>query len=465
MSGSSGNNNSTTNEIVKVFAKLKFSGVAAAAKAMNNEKSEANQTITAPHPNESCAKNENKSPSPMSKIFTNAPSFVVGTEQPSQTYASNEDDLISICENIERIAIESALDQTTNPNPTTKTTLINRNNDNNNNINRIVDETTNSNSHSNRPSHCADDKRTTSTSGDQFYLNLNESNALNMKNKLRHIDSGELPWWMTADDDTTADDITLNQTESETRAPVETNNGIDNGKRSWLFPSDDQNRTRESSKPMFRVTKICSGERAWWMDNDANDEGNQNGTYTVNNNNNREPSVEPENSAQFTFKIKRIESGEKAWWMTNDETETETNENIDFWSEINEKNETERNYRIQEQQKREQERNFYSGSVNDSNEGPLGHRASPEGLEDFTSHRSGLSPYAGAGKNSTNKLFISRHQNIDDLLGGGTSHPMNLILMDQGDMSAPLEEILPTQVRIHDGTAHTSYMQYMGDER
>lgn len=451
MSYSSGNNNnnnhSTANEIAKVFAKLKLSGVAVAANATNNEKTKANQTITAPHPNESCAKNETKSPSSMTKIFTNASSFIVGIEQPSQSNDDNgtDDDVLSICENIERIAIESALDQTK---PTTKTTQINRKNTNN--FNQIVDETTN-----NWLLNSIEDQTTTSTSDGnstcQLINCLNENNALNMKNKLRHIDSGELPWWMSADDDndTIADDITLNPSESETQASAELNDGNDTA--NWPLPSD----TNQPSKPMYRITKICSGERAWWMDSDEVD---KNGTDTINN---REESIEPDTSAKFTFKIKRIESGEKAWWLTNDDPETENTENVDFWSEINEKNEQERN----SFQKREQERDFYC-------DGPLGDRASPEGLEDFTSNQRILSPYACAGgtvgesfdKNAMKKLFISRHQNIDDILGG-TSHSMNSMLMDQFDNGAPLEEILPTQVRIHDGTAQMSYMQYIGDER
>lgn len=481
MSYSSGNNNtngSTTHEIAKVFAKLKLSGVAVAANAISNERSTVNQTIATPHPHESCAKSDTKSPSPMTKIFTNASSFVVGTEQPSQCYGgnSNEDDVISICENIERITIESALDQT---NPTTKTTQINRNN---HNFNQIVDETP---SNGNWLLNSIDEQRTSSTSDGnstcQLFINLDDSStALNMKNKLRHIDSGELPWWMSADDDqdTTADDITFNQTESETQAINQMNDGPSSATKSWLFPPDDPNRSdaKQASPSMYRITHIRSGERAWWMDNDGNeDHNNRNGTNTANGNN-HEGSTEPDTSAEYTFKIKRIESGEKAWWMTNDAPDTENTENIDFWSEINEKREQERISRAKIQQERnlyeksEQERNFYGG-LNDSSEGPLGQRASPEGLEDFTSQQRGASPYVNAGgmgggesfgKNVVKKQFISRHQNIDELLGG-TSHTMNL--MDQYDNSAPLEEILPTQVRIHDGTAQTAYLQHVGDER
>lgn len=301
-----------------------------------------------------------------------------------------------------------------------------------------------------------------------------------MKNKLRHIDSGELPWWMTTDDDnnnddTTADDITLNQTESEnTQATASVDVSDSNGARNWLVPPEDRNQG-DAKKSMYRITHIRSGERAWWMDSDGNEADNQKGQENVNNNNRKhEDSAEPENSANYTFKIKRIESGEKAWWMTNDDPDTENTENIDFWSEINEKNEQERISRMKSQQERNAyQKSVFDRSMNGSSEGPLGLRASPEGLEDFTSHRRGMSPYpSGGGKigepfgnSSAKNLFISRHQNIDDLLGG-TSHTMNLMVMSELDKSEPLEEILPTQVRIHDGTAHTSYVQYIGgDER
>lgn len=77
--------------------------------------------------------------------------------------------------------------------------------------------------------------------------------------------------------------------------------------------------------------------------------------------------------------------------------------------------------------------------------------------------------YTPSGKNMCGeKLFISRHQNIDELLGG-SCRPLSPIFLD-GSNSFPtvpanhnlfVEEITPDQVRIHDSSAQMPVIQRM----
>lgn len=132
--------------------------------------------------------------------------------------------------------------------------------------------------------------------------------------------------------------------------------------------------------------------------------------------------------------IQRVESGEKAWWCTSPENKMTASEN----QAIAEKNdllnvnnnlwEQETQADISELQKDDEineiEKNFQSTS---SDRHTLGDRASPEGLESHDNERK--SPYDNLasssnvyGKetidfNARPRLFISRHTNIDDLLG------------------------------------------------
>lgn len=230
--------------------------------------------------------------------------------------------------------------------------------------------------------------------------NSNES----VKNRLRHIDSGELPWWMTENEDTVVDDITLNQSESENGFSMPDGNSnsaslIQDNRSIWF---DDTNTekldTTDSSKPTYRISHIRSGERAWWMSSPDN-------TNELETHNETDKS---ESYRNFAFKIRRFESEERDWWCSDDGNAVETEEiskitkNADFID----------------------------------NKMPIGDRASPEGLEDAVNNDNGRSsPYDNVRTDDirSKKLFISQHTNIDELLGGThTLNPMLLTHFDDG---------------------------------
>lgn len=326
---------------------------------------------------------------------------------------------------------------------------------------------------------------------------LNYPNKTNMKIQLRHIDSADqLPWWITdnENDDTVADDITLNQSDTEITFNNNNNHHNDTNHSKIHFQTDeiDTSQTEQSipwwmsgennsrsEERKYRITHIKSGERAWWLDDDTEESVNDILEAAETNNNN---SNSNDAGARYTFKIKKIESGERAWWLCedNDSTNIDINnendllpsnnedidgEDIDFWANINESLETDK----KDKSRRTNDRLHSASRHYDINANyiPLGDRASPEGLEDMNNGKENrLSPYDNFGasklEQTFSKLFISRHENIDDVLGGPV-HALSPIFFD--NKSDSFVEIQPSQVRIHDGTAQTSHIQYMDGDR
>lgn len=329
----------------------------------------------------------------------------------------NDEDEFSICETIRRDTIDYAPDETitNNNNLNIKT--------NEDYQNKLANETTGWTN-----SDIGDDKSNTYLS----YDFSGESNS-NMKQKLQY-DSGDTAWWMNENDDTTADDVTLNQSESDTRCGSVTTDADSRSSRFWWL--SDSNPANEAKKT-YRITRIPSGERAWWMDEPTN-----NAQY-------EEPSV------NYTIKINgNTVNGTE--YMKNDENNvTNGEEDIDFWSVIKPKSDIV--HRILDQRGAN-----HSYRPNDI---PLGARASPEGLEDFNNNTNCAPRYNPINEeNSSQKLFISRHQNIDDLLGGA-SHLSPMLMDTIGYNEDVFEECHPSQVRIHDGTRKTPQVHHIADER
>ncbi|KAG5678768.1 hypothetical protein PVAND_008412 [Polypedilum vanderplanki] len=159
------------------------------------------------------------------------------------------------------------------------------------------------------------------------------------------------------------------------------------------------------------------------------------------------------------FSLQRVDSGEKAWWCKSPENKMAPSENVAI-AQINDNTnasnlwEQETQADISELQKDEEvDKNNYS----------LGDRASPEGLESHIDARK--SPYDNINVNTQKatsnvhaytmetdfnarpQLFISRHTNIDDLLGGSS-------VFSPTTLERPyLEMITPDKVRIHDSNS------------
>lgn len=343
----------------------------------------------------------------------------------------------------------------------------------------------------------------------------------NMKFKLRHIDSGEIAWWMTENDnddndDTVADDITLNQSEasektepfngkfkirhvesgekawwltndtSEEANDVSRSNNeqgnddenapltvkqkyqiahIQSGERAWWLNENDGEKQAENNK-MYKIRHIESGEKAWWMNgcDESNDSTSYNQLNKSTNSNhtnvdderwwgNQDKSNDlPKNKSpiktetQKQYKIRHVESGEKAWWMSNDNND-DTDCEVDEVDHLN--------------------INAMKNCSLECDKPPLGDRASPEGLEDTTKERS--SPYDqltnGSGRvKNLKKLFISKHTNIDEILGS-SCHPLSPVLLLDEFSSKDFEEISPAQVRIHDSTAQMPVIHRMQHDR
>lgn len=347
----------------------------------------------------------------------------------------------------------------------------------------------------------------------------------NMKYKLRHIDSGEIAWWMTDNDnddndDTVADDITLNQSETsektepfsgkfnirhvesgekdwwltndtseevsdvirsnepvvipaneEENAPLTVKQKyqiahIQSGERAWWLNEDDGTDKPTDNNKMYNIRRIESGEKAWWMNgceesndstsyNQINKSMNSNRAnsederwWTNQDNSNELPKTKSpiKTEIQKEYKIRHVESGEKAWWMTND-TNDDTDCEVDEVDHLN--------------------INAMKNCSIDCDKPPLGDRASPEGLEDTTKARS--SPYDhltnGSGRvKNLKKLFISKHTNIDEILGS-SCHPLSPVLLLDEFSSKDFEEISPAQVRIHDSTAQMPVIHRMQHDR
>lgn len=93
---------------------------------------------------------------------------------------------------------------------------------------------------------------------------------------------------------------------------------------------------------------------------------------------------------------------------------------------------------------------------------PLGDRASPEGLEMPREEEGRESPYDNVPRrHNINKrpsqLFISKHTNIDEILGGSTQMWSPIIDKLYGYEDGKCQEIDARQVIIHEGTQKTGF--------
>lgn len=178
--------------------------------------------------------------------------------------------------------------------------------------------------------------------------------------------------------------------------------------------------------------------------------------------------------------ITRSESGEKPWWCQSPENKMANSENLEAIAQNNENAtsnmwEQETQADISELQKdeeiREIERNFQN-TIASFNSSVLGDRASPEGLESHINDRKSaydnlIEPQAYQKDtndfNARPKMFISRHTNIDDLLGNSLQAIFDVLAINSflstggSSVFSPttlerpyLEMITPSQVRIHD---------------
>lgn len=245
-----------------------------------------------------------------------------------------------------------------------------------------------------------------------------------IKKSLRHTDSSEKAWWMDENAEVPSGiEQYSNESQDENSGYVYKVRQNDSDSKEWWLSSSDnandksasENAIQPESLQQYRLRHIDSGERAWWCSSTEN--------LAENTNQQKQPQT-THGGGKPIYKIRHQESGEKAWWMD-------------------------------QQEKQEQ-----SDDESDDDLIPLGDRASPEGLETPRDDEGRRTPYdnvpgfQGKPKRPTHiPLFISKHTNIDDILGGTTqllSPLMNTIFNYQRDFEE-YEEIDPSQVKIHEG--------------
>lgn len=213
--------------------------------------------------------------------------------------------------------------------------------------------------------------------------------------------------------------------------------------------------THSANLDFSSLQKTESGEKAWWMDetnkvqeNASDENANQEEVVQIVSNfsdmtlktsngfdetqKTKWPWLETKSLNEKLQKIQRVKSGEKAWWCTSPENKTISENHALAQNPENTRNmwEQETQADISEIQRddefRENEINHQivhlSQLYNNLGASQLGDRASPEGLE---SQRISLNCPVGKvfreetlqNFNGHPRLFISRHTNIDDLLG------------------------------------------------
>lgn len=243
------------------------------------------------------------------------------------------------------------------------------------------------------------------------------------------------------------------------------------------------------AKKLFNVQRVESGERAWWQEKE----------------NEPPPAVQAQAPPTPPPRIiKHWESGERAWWLQEEQPEVEekVEQPAPGQDELDNQLSSSFNFSYSvrppplgqcaspvppeqaqlaeaEQLLAEEQRklcaspydNIPMSKVQKSLSPPAAQSqsASPPAAARYSCHYTPPPP-ARVGE----KLFISRHQNIDELLGGAC-RPLSPLFMQaaaatlESSAAEPpasknmflLEEITPDQVRIHDSTAQLPVIQRM----
>ncbi|KRK00955.1 uncharacterized protein LOC6532659 isoform X4 [Drosophila yakuba] len=241
------------------------------------------------------------------------------------------------------------------------------------------------------------------------------------------------------------------------------------------------------ARKMFNVQRVESGERAWWQEEAEEPPQLEK--------ENEPPPVKPPTPPPRI--IKHWESGERAWWLQED-TETthlpaqasSNDEEQPVMVVINQQeSRDEVDLRLAPPTFESQElSNSFDFNAYSERPPPLGQCASPircpspydniprSQLQEpppLPPTRTSLQPrFSPQTRRAGEKLFISRHQNIDELLGGacrplsplfyGNTNPAEAELTPlAGKNMFLLEEVTPDQVRIHDSTAQLPVIQRM----
>lgn len=246
--------------------------------------------------------------------------------------------------------------------------------------------------------------------------------------KLRHFDSGERPWWLDSDEnETSANDnnVTEKPTNNSIESKIEdsTQNAIIESKTIQVngsvpnVPNGKQLEVNEESKKeksrlsqlleqseavvLNNLHRIQSGETAWWMKTDSSNKSSSS----------KKVNKASENKTLNTMWENDTQADVSELQKDDDMTESEALRSCDSAMSI-----------------LQLPANLEHFTIGQS---PLGHRLSPDGLEDTSPNKNfieesiplknddlrSMSVRNARDFNAKPKMFISRHTNIDDLLG------------------------------------------------
>ncbi|KAJ8922130.1 hypothetical protein NQ315_004064 [Exocentrus adspersus] len=256
-----------------------------------------------------------------------------------------------------------------------------------------------------------------------------KENKLN-KPSMRHVESGEIPWWL---------DETAEIPEGVQTYP------------NWVR----EDGTTEDGRVIYKIRKNESGDTSWWLSSSEKTDSNK-----------QKPSSNIMDSEYLEkHKIRHIDSGERSWWLNSSENISEMVQAIEDPKQnqtkyaIRHQDSAEKAWWLQQNTTEEQKDSEYEF---DQEQAPLGDRASPEGLETPKDDEGRQSPYDNVPSTqqkvkrpSQLSFFISRHTNIDDILGGSTqiwSPLMDRLYGYENVRDEECREIDAAQVIIHEGT-------------
>ncbi|XP_045465037.1 FH1/FH2 domain-containing protein 3 isoform X2 [Harmonia axyridis] len=268
--------------------------------------------------------------------------------------------------------------------------------------------------------------------------------------KIRRNDSTKSGWWLDSSENSSADPKNV---DGEYLVQKDENGRISYRKKD---PTDAdgntvylQQQTDEHGKTMYKIRRNDSSKSSWWLDSSESSGPKKNqvleGDYVIqkdemgrvlykirkndsmtsswwndsNENSNSGKLEGKEGQSQQTLdseylelhKIRHIDSGERAWWLSSQENIAEASqpdtEGVQSLIKIRHQDSGEPAWWLQNEE--------------GGDPVPLGDRASPEGLE-MPKDEGRLSPYDNVPESKVrpDTLFISKHTNIDDILGGAS---------------------------------------------
>lgn len=197
----------------------------------------------------------------------------------------------------------------------------------------------------------------------------------------------------------------------------------------WWMSFDDDKTTSGKKCGKYRITHVQSGERAWWMDDDTEETVNKiiEAANAVSDKIPAQYQNDESNSVNDNYN-----SEENTYRNLDSELKSESveeDQDIDFWATINDSLEA----------------NKLNQKTPNTQRMPMEQRVGPEGLENSIDQKTEDESMTAFDRIDDDpifkKFFISRHQNIDDVLGGYPCYAFNADVVDNNNNNvASLED-------------------------